>query len=181
MSRMAFLAVAVLLAGGQVAMGTQPVVENLYVTEGLDFMIEETTPHTYVDIPDTNKTVTIPSGTAFITWSTHTWTNSFCRVRPIIGVDAPAEGPLATSSTLKNMGNWVVVTAGGTLDVKLQVQVESSTPFHGDVDTSSITWTLIVFPDEPPAPAISSVGLIVMLGLLLGAGGLVLAKRRVAA
>ncbi len=104
----------------------------------------------YVDLPQTEATVTVPNGIAFITWTTtNLTTGQQLAVRPIIENLAPPGYP-----ALQN-GSWVTAVNSGTVTVKLQ---GAKPPwFDGDVfigygfanGETLVSWSLIVFPDTP--------------------------------
>ncbi len=82
----------------------------------------------WVDIPQTEKVVTMPSGTAVMTWeiSNVGVSQSAMFVRPVIGDVWPPE----VSNHLA--ASWVTPVDGGTVSVKLQVSSRA--------DTSSIEY-----------------------------------------
>ena len=165
MSRFAGCLLIVLLFAG-LAWGQAPAVERLYLSAAPDF---QTTAPDFVDIPGSEKMITIPSGTASITWSlSHSaeWTSDPFVFRPVIGDAMPPSG-LETESRgwrTHNAGSWVPVTPGGEVTVKLQVAV--SPDAVGPLimyDWNFINWTLIVFPEGGGGvPAVGSIGLSVL-------------------
>ena len=73
-------------------------------------------------------------------------------------------------------GSWVTDTPGGTIDVKLQVGFTGTVPITVN---QAVSWTLIVFPDaKAGVPAVSDIGLGIMVLVILAAGAYVVAKRR---
>lgn len=62
------------------------------------------------------------------------------------------------------------------MTIKLQVALETS--FAVNDGTSSLSWTLMVFPDAPPIPAVGGVGLGIMVASLVAAGGGVISRRK---
>ena len=153
------------LAGGQATMGTQPVVVNHYAPGDLSFVVEEVFPHAYVDIPGSAKVVTIPAGMAFITWSFRPYATGDCRVRPVIGENHEEYGLWARGTAID--GSWITATNGGTIEVKLQAELHSSNDMIGDDVNTSLSWTLIVFPDEETVPTVSGSALIGMVAVNL--------------
>lgn len=168
----------VLLSFGQVAVGQMPVVENLYgampVSE-IPVLPEDA----FADIPGTERTINVPPGKVFITW--HLWAVAKFPdvwIRPSIGNSAPDIAVRMIAPTAGN-GNWLTTTDGGEITVKLQVSGHSSTL---DIEEPNlVAWTVIVFPDaKAGVPAVSSIGMVVMVVLLLGAGAVLLKRRQVA-
>ncbi len=183
MPRCASILVLVGLAS-QVAEAT-PVVENLYVPVNVGGQDVPQGPD-FVDVGGSEKTIAIPPGTAYISWSMNlsfaTTASSRERafVRPVIGGDFPAEGlgVVFVEGWGTATGSWATPTAGGTVTVKLQVK-NPITPVDLSTSDKSLSWTLIVFPEAiSGVPAVDSLGLGVLVLLLLGAGGAVIAKRR---
>ena len=177
MSRSIVIAAVVLMSAGT-AHG-QVVVENLFVPTLTPVSFDSITGFT--DMPESQKTVSIPAGTAVIQWELYgTFSNNIAEVRPVIGDTFPAEGLLASTSTTGASGTWVGHTDGGTMTVKLQVKphnpVLTTGISYGTV--TSLSWTLTVFPDAGPVPAVSTVGLGIMVVLLLVGGTVVLRRRQ---
>jgi len=146
----------------------------------------------YEYIPDSEHTLTVPAGTAFITWSVHgvlQCTGSPCtaRFRPIIENSSPPEG-LPEDDAGTSSGSWVTRTEAGDVTVKLQVAalcsldkyecqfgMASADPFSQD----AMSWTLMVFPDASASvPAVGGVGLGLLAVVLLGIGGVLVLRRR---
>ncbi len=152
----------VVLALGQVAVAQAPFVENLYVSFPVPRPAEPL-PADFVDIPQTEKTVTIPAGTAIITWALNIHDGGAGMYRPVIGGDAPLDG-----LNLEESGSWVTETEGGTVTIKMQVKQHPHIP-QSDLliqNSSAFNWTLIVFPEADPVPAVPTWG-IVLMGLLM--------------
>jgi hypothetical protein len=97
------------------------------------------------------------------------------RIRPRIGNDFPAEGANVRGN--RSSGSWLTTTEGGTVTVGLQVK----SVFVGTVvqleSIDSLSWSILVVPEGEPVPAVSTLGLVVMVVLLLGAGAYMLRKR----
>jgi len=168
----------------QIAQAT-PVVENLYVSVNVDGQ-DVPQGSGFVDVIGSEKTVVIPPGTAYISWSMNlsfaTTASSRERawVRPVIGADFPAEGHgvVFVEGWGTATGSWATSTAGGTVTVKLQVK-NPITPVDLSTGGKSLSWTLVVVPEtKSSVPAVGSLGLGAMVLLLLGAGGAVISKRR---
>jgi len=167
----------VLMAAGS-AYGQTPVVEHLYVPDqGEEFVVEEI--DTYVDITPTLKAVTIPAGTAVLTWSLQS-TGTQVRLRPFIGDAHPDEGmwTFGTGPRVYGSGSYVVATSGGTMTVGFQVKVYVS-PWRLQSQYDSIAWTLVVYPEAAGhVPAVSTWGLAVLGILVLTVGTVLLGRRR---
>ncbi len=193
MLRLRFAALSVVLftlVGSQVV-AQSPVVYNHYVPRPT---VDLAASAGYVDIPGSQHTLTVPAGTAFITWSIRgsvVCTLGFCpdttRFRPVIGANFPTEGIPDTNEGTSS-GSWAIHTTAGNLTVKLQIAApysmnEYESRFIMDSSESfsqhAMSWTLIVFPDAANAgvPTVGGVGLGVLVLLLLGAGSLIIAKR----
>jgi hypothetical protein len=147
----------------------------------------------YADISGSEHTLTVPAGTAFITWWVHhdafPCTGSPCtaRLRPIIGNSSPSEG-LPEDSVGTSSGSWTTHTVAGSTTVKLQVAalcssdeyqcqllMDSSVSYSLD----AMSWTLMVFPDSSAGvPAIGGTGLVLLTVVLLGIGGFLILGRR---
>jgi hypothetical protein len=163
-----------------------PVVEHhhhVYDPQGtLGFFYVTST--AYTDLPGSTKTVTVPAGKAVITWALPTVWASCAFVRPVIGTHTP-DSPLLQHNANANgsaiAGSWATVIESGTFDVKLQAAISLSPPACSFVCTgdSGAEWTLIVFPTAAGGvPAVGSVGLALLVALLLGVGGAIIAHRR---
>jgi len=110
-----------------------------------------TTSSTFIDLTNSAKTIVVPAGTAFITWSMSCFSESGFgdyRIRPVIGVSAPADGVSAISNEQQShktySGSWVTTTTAGSVTVKLQVRVEGGGALSVDFN-DQVTWTIIVF------------------------------------
>ncbi len=185
MSRLTGIVAVVWLSSG-VAYGQALFVDSHYIT-GFDPSWSSNST-TYVDIPGSEKTITLPPGKAVISWTA--FAQAFlgirmnARIRPVIGGNSPSEGTGlgfdgAVTGAL-NAGSWSVTTGGGEVEVKLQVKKVFTPP--GDKDSiqfgalSSVTWTLVVY--QATVPVISQWGLVVMLLLILTAATAIFARRR---
>ena len=146
----------------------------------------------YADIPGSEHTLTVPAGTAVITWSVHgmiycTGTPCTARLQPMIGNSSPPEG-LPEDNVGTSSGSWATRTVAGSTTVRLQVaalcaseeyecqlSMASSEPSGGD----AMSWTLMVFPDSNAGvPAVGGVGLGLLAAVLLGTGGVLVSRRR---
>jgi hypothetical protein len=148
----------------------------------------------YAYIPDSEHTLTVPAGTAFITWSVHGVVvptfgppNDTARFRPVIGSSFPEDG-MPDDTVHSSSGSWAIHTEGGNITVKLQVAapfaldeydwrfvMDSSVPESRD----AMSWTLMVFPDASAGvPAVGGVGLGLLAVVLLGIGGVLVLRRR---
>ena len=169
MSRSISIATFVCLFAG--AASGQPVMENLYVVNPTFKNISPVTEWT--DIPETDKTVTVPAGDFSIIWRFHKMEGGgILRTRPVVGDVFPAEG------LTSGKGSWVGHTDGGTFTVKFQAIELSGGGALARNNDSSASWTLTVFPDAGPVPAVSTVGLGIMVVLLLAGGAVVLHRRQ---
>ena len=149
----------------------------------------------YADIPGSQHTLTVPAGTAFITWSLRGDTNCItgcvgdntARFRPVIGFSFPTEG-LPDGNDGSSSGSWAIPTNAGNITVKLQAaapnaSVESEWRFQmysaEPQSRDAMSWTLVVFPNAASAgvPAVGGLGLMVLVATLLGAGALLIARR----
>lgn len=181
MSRLSVLAsVVVVLVGGRVAVGQTPAVESLYVRDYQDNVMSTT----FEDLPTSVKTVTLPAGTAILTWSIRAWVQvgnpATLHVLPTIGSVTPLEGLKADldnlSSEPRNLsGSWATQIDGSEVEVKLQARVN---PNQTVTLNDGMTWTLIVFPETGAVPAISGIGLAVMAVIIIGVGYFVFSKFR---
>ena len=173
MSRVSSLAV---LAFVNVAVAQTPYVHNLYVPHPATFQMQG--PFDFTDIPGSDQTLTIPAGKAFITWSFIAVPGETgSRVRPVIGDAFPSEGIAMRGG--RGSGSWITATEGGPVTVKFQAAGGSF-----EINSSlSFTWTLFVFPDQPPGPvpAVGGIGLAVLTVLILGLGAVLIRKRQSAA
>jgi hypothetical protein len=170
----------------QSAAAVTPFVETHYhqYQSGAPLGLFEATSTTYVDIPGTTKTVTAPAGPAVITWTAGRIAANYALIRPVIGTQAPNATPIyhhPSSSDGNLSGSWSANIAGGTLAVKLQAALSPDFPtqstFSCEPDFGT-SWTLMVFPSAEGAPAMSAVGLFVLVVLMLGAGATVILSRR---
>jgi hypothetical protein len=191
--------------GGNVATAQTPFVDGYYGPDDPTNPMPEIgiTSYGWIDLPFTQKTLTLPSGTAVITWSglgsVHTndpnaggGTTGF--IRPVIGQTAPNQGMtyyFKSSSDFGNTfaGSWSTPIAGGATIVGLQASDDTGGP-HGVPGTyavfggtpsnqqNRITWNIIVFPQATGgAPAVSNAGIVVMLGISIVAGSIILLRR----
>jgi len=149
----------------------------------------------YTDIPGSEHTLTIPSGTAFITWSVHgdvvcslNCGQGTARFRPVIGNSFPTEG-MPDDNDGSSSGSWVIPVVAGSTSVKLQVAAPHALDednwrfqlYSGEDDSrDAMSWTLVVFPTIASAgvPAIGGLGLMVLVCSLVGVAALVIAHRQ---
>ena len=173
--------VLIVLATGSTSVRAGPPVIESHNPAGSDFFWS-TTSTEYVDIPGTEKTVTVPTGSAVITWSLWTHTAG-ARVRPVIGTQTPPNGMRFPINTLGGMsGSWATTIEGGTIPVKLQVAVGPPDPSGFNTYQGSCTWTLVVFPTaDGNVPAVGGIGLAVLVVAVMLGGALVLSRRSVVA
>ncbi|MFH1108255.1 MAG: hypothetical protein V1790_03525 [Planctomycetota bacterium] len=175
----------------QRAAAQSPLVYNHYVPRPA---VEMPLRPVYADILVSQHSLTIPAGTAFITWSVHgsvVCTAGPCidtaRFRPVIDNSFPTEG-MPDDTTGTSTGSWAVHTDGGNVAVGLQVAApyaldEYDWRFEMNSTESdsrdAMSWTLIVFPDaNAGVPAVGGVGLGVLAVVLLGIGGVLVLRRR---
>ena len=183
------MSVVFVTCASQRAAAQSPLVYNQYVPRPTVNMPASAV---YADIFGSEHTLTVPAGTAFITWSVHgaiSCTGGTCtaRVQPIIGNSSPPEG-LPEDVVGTSSGSWSTPTAGGSTTVRLQVAalclpdkyecqfaMGSAEPYSGD----AMSWTLVVFPDAGAGvPAVGGVGLGLLAVVLLGIGGVLVLRRR---
>jgi len=188
MSRPWFVSLAAIGAIGssQPALAVTPFIENHHhpYQSGSELGPFDATTFTYVDIPGTTKTITVPSGEAVITWTLGGANPHHALVRPVIGTHAPNSTPIydvGSGNDVHLSGAWATTIEGGTITVKLQAALSPDFPggsFNCKPDFGT-SWTLAVFPASADnAPAMSAVGLLVLVVLLLGGGAIVLASRK---
>lgn len=183
MPRFASVLVVFVSLASQIVEAQAPVVENLFVWDGGLFDFTDPSGD-FGDIPNSVKTVTLPAGRAFITWSVTLQgvdPSVGGRIRPVIGDNMP-EFKLGVQFSVPNgefdtiSGSWATDIPGGTMDVKLQVGFTGIVPITVN---KAVSWTLIVFPAaKSGVPAVGTLGLIVMVVLVVGAGAVVLARRQ---
>ena len=130
------LCVSLFSAQAAVAQAQQPVVFNAYGPD-LELPPLNVTSSQFVDIPGSEMTVTVPAGTAVISWSMsvrslNSSTIGVGSIRPVIGTVAPSGMPVTSENSNPKgfSGNWVTTTAGGTITVKLQAQGDPTYPFN---------------------------------------------------
>ena len=72
-------------------------------------------------------------------------------------------------------GSWTTHVNGGQIDVGLQAARTSASGQFTFNEQTWLNWTLVVHPDEPPppVPAISDIGLGIMLLFIVAVGGFV--------
>lgn len=103
----------------------------------------------FFDVPASGKSVTIPAGTALITWSLscHSFGGpGVYRIRPVIGGVVGPDIICVTNEAGSHKtfsGSWATTVSGGTVTVKLQARCDAGT-FHLDIG-DSLSWSLIVF------------------------------------
>ena len=171
MSRLSFVLMSFAMVSP--ALAVQPTVEHLAV------QIAETTiaGSTWTSALGTTRTVTVPTGKAVITWTVAPI--GIVYARPFIGGArmADADAPIAFGGL--GMGSashsWSTPVSAGEITVGLEIlQFDTSEAGVG----GSMSWTLVVYPDEPAIPAVSGLGLGVLVVALLGAGGTVMRRRK---
>src|SRR3990167_620656 len=108
--------VVLVVFAGQRAVAQSPLVYNHYVPRPTVDMLAGAV---YADIPGSEHTLTVPAGTAFITWSVQgvfycTGGPCTARWRPIIGNSSPSEG-LPEDDVGTSSGSWASrIVAGDT-------------------------------------------------------------------
>ena len=107
-------------------------------------------PGVFTDIPPTVRTVTVPKGTAVIAWTFKWQSADLFLLRPRIGGLSPNKGlPTHVSSArAPHSGSWATPVEAGEVSVGLQFSFLAGNGVIVDAN-SSVTWTLIVFPDAP--------------------------------
>jgi len=149
----------------------------------------------YGDIPGSEHTLTVPAGTAYITWSVHGVVqviagppNDTGRFRPVIGNSFPTDG-MPDDTAHSASGSWAVPVEAGNITVKLQVAAPNALDEYNwrfGMDSSdsasrdAMSWTLVVLPvaASTGVPAIGGVGLMVLACSLLGVAALIIARRQ---
>ncbi len=175
-------AVLSVLLGCSVAAAQSPLVVNHYVPSLAGEPYVQGSTGVYADIPASVRTMTVPKGTAIITWSFNYAANCDpARIRPRIGTLAPNEGlPQYFGGAIRPSGSWATPVNAGEISVALQLGFLSGSDCYLDAG-SFITWTLIVFPDTSGGvPAIGATGLAIMVVTMLAAGGYIIQRRKTA-
>jgi hypothetical protein len=187
----ASMLVVFVTCASQRAAAQSPLVYNHYVPRPTVDMPAGTV---YADILGSEHPLTVPAGTAVITWSVHgaiQCTAGPCidaaRFRPAIGNSFPADG-MPYHAAHSSSGAWTTHVDSGSTTVKLQMTapygldeydwrfiMDSSQPSSQD----AMSWTLIIFPDaNAGVPAVGGVGLGLLAVVLLGIGGALVSRRR---
>jgi len=161
------------------AVAAGPVVEQHWVPHTPDF--QQFGVFDYTDLPGSERSVTIPAGTAVLVWSFNASGTGFdlAKIRPVIGPVFPAEG-LAVNG-YGSSGSWSTPTAGGTVTVKLQVANDAPAGgFAQNTQCCSLSWTLVVYPEAASAdvPAVGGLGIGVTAIALVILGAAVCSVRR---
>ena len=177
---------------GQRVVAQSPLVYSHYVPRPTVYMSLRTV---YTDIPGSEYTLTVPAGTAFITWSVHGMVQPIAgppidtaRFRPVIGNSSPTDG-MPDDTAHAASGSWTIPVEAGNITVQLQVAApyaldEYNWRFVMDSSDSSsrdaMSWTIVVLPNAASAgvPAIGGLGLLVLVCSLLGVAALVIARRQ---
>ncbi len=130
--RWLFLLAAIgMIGSSQAVLAVGPFIENHHhpYQSGSELGPFEVTTFTYVDIPGTTKSVTVPAGTAVIHWTVGRTNANYALIRPVIGAQAPATPPIYHQGAGTNdgslSGSWSTIVAGGTFEVKLQAALSS--------------------------------------------------------
>ena len=181
----------VCLLGSQ-ARASTPYVANCWGPDspGGQGTIDLAAPTGFVDIPRSVRVIeNVPAGTAVITWSMvggGVTGSSLGNIRPAIGgivPDNPMPATFEQGVDHQYSGSWLTTTPGGSLSVSLQVEYVSGQP--GQIRAGQIerplSWTLVVYPDSAPLPAVGEWGTFVMVLLLLTAATAIFARRRAVA
>ena len=176
----ALTSVAFVLFAGQVAVAGTPFVDHVYV----DNLVYFTTSTDWDDVLDSEKTISVPAGTAFITWSLGGYSSSVdpapSMIRPVIGANAPEGGVrvVALPGDPREVvaGSWVTPIEAGLITVKLQVKRLGDDGMMFATDGCTLIWTIMVFPEAEPIPAVSGIGLGVMVVFLIAVGGFVFSR-----
>lgn len=176
---------------GQRAVAQSPLVYTHYVPHPTFDMPLRTV---YTDIPGSQHSLTVPAGTAFITWSVHGVVvyklggpNETARFRPVIGNGSPTDG-MPDDTARSASGSWAIPVQGGNITVKLQVAAPNAVDesnWRYTMDSSApdgrdaMSWSLIVLPNAANAgvPAVGGLGMAVLVVSLLGVGALLIARR----
>ena len=173
MSRFSFVLVSFVL--GSSVLAAQPVVENLVV------QIPEQTvaASTWTTVLDSTRTVNVPTGTAVITWTVAPL--GILMARPFIGdarmADSEAPFLMGGLGIGSAAHSWSAPTQAGEITVGLEIlQFEENEAAVG----GSMSWTLVVYPNDPAVPALGRLGLGALSVALLGAGGLIMHRRKAA-
>jgi len=177
---------------GQRVVAQSPLVYSHYVPRPTVDMPLRTD---YGDIPGSEHTLTVPAGTAFITWSVHgdvvcslNCGQETARFRPVIGNSFPTEG-MPDDNDGSSSGSWAIPIEAGNTTVKLQVAAPHALDednwrfqlYSGEDDSrDAMSWTLVVLPDvvSTGVPTVGGLGLTVLVFSLIGVAALVIARRR---
>lgn len=178
---------------GQRVVAQSPLVYSHYVPRPTVDMPLRTV---YADIPGSQHSLTVPAGTAFITWSVHGVVvctagpcgNETARFRPVIDNSSPTDG-MPDDTAHSASGSWAIPIEAGNITVKLQVAAPGALDEYNwrfvmessdSASRDAMSWTLVVFPNAASAgvPAISGLGLTVLVFSLIGIAALVIARRR---
>ena len=174
MSRAVAFVPVVLLALGQVALGQAPFVANHLVSDAA--WEGPTAPFDYMDVPGSERTLSVPAGTVLITWTSTMFTDLETRIRPRIGDSFPADGTVVRGG--RSSGSWLTTTEGGTVTIGLQVKSVGTSMVGQVPGADSLSWSVLVFPETAAqVPAVGTVGMVAMAVLVLGAGAIVMARR----
>ena len=184
--------VVLVTVAGQRVVAQSPLVYSHYVPRPtVDMPLHAV----YEDILGSEHTLTVPAGTAFITWSVHgdvvcslNCGQGTARFRPVIGNSFPMEG-MPDDNDGASSGSWAIPTQAGNITVKLQVAAPHALDednwrfqmYSADSDSrGAMSWTIVVLPNAVSAgvPAIGGLGLLVLVCSLLGVAALVIARRQ---
>ena len=102
-----------------------------------------------------------PVGVNLVTWTIHGQNAAGAGVvRPIIGTSEPVEGIhwLSADFSHGNSGSWATPVESGEITVKLEYEDVLGVGGVVGFYPNSITWTLMVFPDTAPVPAVGTWG-----------------------
>ena len=129
----------------------------------------------WVDIPSSIQTLDVPKGTAFMTWSlmARNGANSLSALsdsRVVIGDEIQPDHVrlfIWDNFARTHSGSWSTPVEAGEIPVKLQVRRED-TAGGGffSLQKSTLTWTLIVFPESFAAPAVGGYGVLAIVFII---------------
>ncbi len=174
MSRAVAFVPVVLLALGQVALGQAPFIANHLVSDAA--WVGPTAPFDYMDLPGSEQTLSVPAGTALVTWTSTMLPDLTTRIRPRIGDSFPDDGTVVRGG--RSSGSWLTTTEGGTVTIGLQVKSVGTSMVGQASGIDSLSWSVLIFPETAAqVPAVGTVGMVAMAVLVLGAGAIMMSRR----
>jgi hypothetical protein len=160
-----------------------PVIETLQVQSAGTTVLDHPN---WVPLVGSVKTVDLPAGQVFITWSAGARVDGgrIAVIRPFIGDyrmadwEAPTINVDSPDVSRTHSHSWATTIEAGTYEVGLEARGGGGAPPTVNGGNLSMSWTLIAFPDTTGnVPAVSVWGLL-FLGLCVLIVGSVLVSRR---